>query len=90
MDAVGGQSGVGLSGCASSDIRRAPELTVPANWQQASQAAAGTGEVGQRVSDRSAWWLALNDPVLNQLVEQAQARNVNLAQAAVKVRRRSW
>lgn len=76
-----------LSGCASSDIRRAPELTVPANWQQASQAAAGTGELGQRVSDRSAWWLALNDPVLNQLVEQAQARNVNLAQAAVKVRR---
>ena len=90
MDAVGGQSGVGLEWLR--QFRHTPRawLTVPANWQQASQAAAGTGELGQRVSDRSAWWLALNDPVLNQLVEQAQARNVNLAQAAVKVQRRSW
>ncbi len=75
---------VALGGCASSDVRRSPDLTAPANWQQAGQ----SGLVaGQTDNARSAWWLALNDPVLDRLIEQARARNGNLAQAALKVRR---
>ncbi|MGE5452364.1 MAG: efflux transporter outer membrane subunit [Acidobacteriota bacterium] len=68
-----------LSACASSGPVPQPALTVPAGWQQAgAEPAAG---------QLSPWWQGMNDPVLTQLIQEALARNNNLAQAAIKVRR---
>jgi NodT family efflux transporter outer membrane factor (OMF) lipoprotein len=69
-----------LTACASTTYER-PDVAVPAQWQQGQQGAAS----GQ--TDLKPWWPALNDPVLTQLIQDALARNTNLAQAAVKVRR---
>ncbi len=67
-----------LAACASQTGYQRPEVQVPAQWQQ------GAGQAGDTLSP---WWQGLNDPVLNGLIKDALARNNNLAQAAIKVRR---
>jgi NodT family efflux transporter outer membrane factor (OMF) lipoprotein len=73
-----------LTGCASQTAYERPRLEVPASWQQG--AAAGAQDASAQAS-LSRWWLGLQDPVLTQLIQDALARNNNLAQAAIKVRR---
>jgi NodT family efflux transporter outer membrane factor (OMF) lipoprotein len=73
--------GLGLAGCAStSTAYTRPDVTQPAAWQQAQGAAL-------QAAPLSPWWTTMGDPVLVKLVEEALARNNNLAQAAIKVRR---
>lgn len=69
-----------LLGCASQTQFVAPQVTVPDGWRQGG---------GEQVSAAvvNPWWGDLNDPLLNELIEKAQSRNLNLAQAAIKVRR---
>jgi len=70
-----------LSGCAT--YRGAPEVPPvqqPAAYQQAQ--GAQQGEVRP-----SPWWQDMNDPLLVRLIDEALARNNNLAQATVRVRR---
>lgn len=69
-----------LSGCAVGPDYRpksAPELGVPDAW---SVTAAPTAE------DLTRWWRSFDDPVLGQLVEQAAASNLDLAQAVARLR----
>lgn len=73
-----------LAACASPTAYRAPEVAVPAAWQQASPASAPVASV-DAMPDR--WWARFGDAQLNQLVDEALKRNNNLAAAAVKVRR---
>ena len=68
------------SGCASLHTPYvAPATSVSAQWQFAG----GSVTAGSL----SRWWTGFNDPVLDQLVEQALQRNNNLAAAAIRVRR---
>lgn len=72
-----------LSGCASltrTDYQR-PAAEVPAQWQHASVATAATQNAPAR------WWLAFNDARLNALIDEALARNPDLAAAAIKLKR---
>ena len=71
-----------LSGCAMQTAYQRPALATPAQWQQGSASAASS-----EAQAATPWWVTLNDPALNALIERAQARNTNLAQAAIKVRR---
>ncbi|SDO77913.1 efflux transporter, outer membrane factor (OMF) lipoprotein, NodT family [Rhodoferax sp. OV413] len=67
-----------LAGCATPQAPySAPAATLPAQWQYAN---ADSG------ASTDAWWKNFNDPVLDQLVEQALLRNNNLAAATIKVR----
>jgi len=69
-----------LAGCSvGPDYRpRSPaELGVPEAW---SVPAAPTRE------DLTRWWTRFDDPVLGQLVERAAARNLDVAQAAARLR----
>jgi NodT family efflux transporter outer membrane factor (OMF) lipoprotein len=69
-----------LSACAVGPNYRpksAPELGVPDAW---SVTAAPTAE------DLTRWWRKFDDPVLGQLVEQAAAANLDLAQAVARLR----
>lgn len=71
-----------LSGCGSlvnSHYDR-PDMTVPAQWQRASEAQATYALQG-------AWWQAFNDPALNALQTEALASNNSLAAAAIRVQR---
>lgn len=68
-----------LTGCASIQTPyTAPVTLVPTQWQYASAATATHTDL---------WWTRFNDPVLNQLVNQALLRNNNLAAATIQVRR---
>ncbi len=71
---------IAMAGCASVGPAPSADLRVPEQWQQAT---AGQGEAVAL----NPWWQQMNDPALVALVERALARNNNLAQAAVKVRR---
>jgi NodT family efflux transporter outer membrane factor (OMF) lipoprotein len=69
-----------LSACAAGPDyrpRSAAELNVPDGW---SVTAAPTTE------DLTRWWRSFDDPVLGQLVEQAAAANLDLAQALARLR----
>jgi NodT family efflux transporter outer membrane factor (OMF) lipoprotein len=73
-----------LAACASPTAYQQPDMAVPAQWAQArAQATAGQGAQAQL----SPWWLGLGDATLNQLINDALARNGDLALAAIKVRR---
>jgi NodT family efflux transporter outer membrane factor (OMF) lipoprotein len=67
-----------LAGCATSQAPyTAPVAQLPAQWQY--------GTASTTVST-DAWWKAFNDPVLDQLIDQALLRNNNLAAATIQVR----
>ena len=73
-----------MSGCAS--VATTPStagLMVPQAWQESSTP---PGDDVAVVSG-ALWWTALGDAELNSLIDQALARNNDLAQAAVRVRR---
>ncbi|WP_290677961.1 efflux transporter outer membrane subunit [Aquabacterium sp.] len=67
-----------LSACAAPGHYARPDVKVPEAWQQGDAA---------RQAALAPWWQGLQDPVLAQLIQDALARNNNLAQAAIKVRR---
>lgn len=67
-----------LSACAAPGHYARPDVKVPEAWQQGDAA---------RQAALAPWWQGLQDPVLTQLIQDALARNNNLAQAAIKVRR---
>jgi NodT family efflux transporter outer membrane factor (OMF) lipoprotein len=72
---------VTLGACAStprSELKAG--LVQPAAWQQAPATASSPAAL-------SPWWPAMGDPVLVKLIDEVLARNNNLAQSAIKVRR---
>ncbi|GAA4336057.1 efflux transporter outer membrane subunit [Pigmentiphaga soli] len=72
-------SGALLAGCMAPTIPDLPDRT-PAAWTEPRPAAAPP--VALR-----AWWKALRDPALDALVDQALAHNLDIAQAAGRLRR---
>lgn len=67
-----------LTGCASIQTPyTAPTAPLPAQWQYAAATTA---------ANTDPWWTRFNDPVLDQLVNQALLRNNNLAAATIRVR----
>ncbi|MFT5034309.1 MAG: NodT family efflux transporter outer membrane factor (OMF) lipoprotein [Litorivivens sp.] len=77
-----------VSGCASNFNRpyRAPALTIPVQYSQAS-AAAGADATAAPSAPVGLWWMRFNDPELDRLVAEVLQGNNNLAAAAIRVRR---
>jgi NodT family efflux transporter outer membrane factor (OMF) lipoprotein len=70
-----------LCACTVGPDYRAPKVQVPDRWQsQPLSADAASGD--ESLAD---WWTALNDPILNQLVQQAMAENKTVKQAIARV-----
>ncbi len=71
----------GLSGCVSvgPDYKR-PSLDAPPNWTNAP----GRSEAAQGL-EQLAWWKSFGDPVLDSLMTQAVAANLDVAQARARV-----
>ncbi len=74
-----------LAGCGSlvEAPYEAPAASVPAGWRAPEPATAGTPPAPAL----ERWWLAFDDPTLSALVEEALARNNDLAAATIAVRR---
>lgn len=70
-----------LSGCAVlGPDYTPPEQAVPATWSQAG------ADSGQGTQDLSQWWIALGDPALTDLINQALADSPDLQKARAKLR----
>lgn len=68
-----------LSGCAVGPDYHAPQTEVPQHWSAAPLAAHGA-----KVPEE--WWKSFNDPLLNRLIADAVNSNLDLQQAASRVR----
>lgn len=69
--------GVMLSGCAVGPDFKKPALELPKHWSVPSQADAS--------SALQTWWQRFNDPVLNQLLQDARQNNLELKQALARI-----
>jgi NodT family efflux transporter outer membrane factor (OMF) lipoprotein len=70
-----------LSACAVGPDYREPEVPVPDSWH--SPTASTQSEAAD--ATLASWWTVLNDPTLNQLIDQALARNTTVRQALARV-----
>lgn len=69
-----------LVGCAVGPDYQPPTLSVPQKWHQTSSAPVA----GEQHLEK--WWLTFNDPVLNRLIADAVAANLDLKQALARVK----
>lgn len=80
-----------LTGCSLQPAYQRPALDVPAQFKQATPAAAQDGvwrpvDGGVAAALPAQWWALYGDPVLDQLQQQAAAGNPGLAQAVARWR----
>ncbi|MFL6551642.1 MAG: efflux transporter outer membrane subunit, partial [Povalibacter sp.] len=73
----------GLSACAVGPNYRPPEVPVADSWH--SPAATSLKPDSPDSTPLGSWWTVLNDPTLNQLVDQALAENKTVKQALARV-----
>lgn len=75
--------GCALSACAVGPDYRPPQVPTPDEWHALPE----TGVRASTVDDPTlaSWWKALNDPILDQLIERALADNKTLKQAVARV-----
>lgn len=69
-----------LAGCAVGPDHQTPSLALPATWGHVNSTKAS------RPPQLAEWWRRLNDPLLNQLIQEAVAGNLDVATAKAKVR----
>jgi multidrug efflux system outer membrane protein len=76
-----------LAGCSLAPELKQPELDVPARYKELPAAARGAWKTAQPAEGvaRGQWWKVFNDPVLDQLEDDATAANQNLQAAAARV-----
>jgi len=67
---------------------RMPDMDAPAGYAQAVQPGQPDGQstVQTDALEAAAWWRSFDDPVLNELISRALAANLDLAQAASRLR----
>jgi NodT family efflux transporter outer membrane factor (OMF) lipoprotein len=70
---------------------RRPAMELPAGWVGAARTPEGVpttqaSQTVQAAADVARWWMALDDPVLDSLVERAIESNLDLRRAAARVR----
>lgn len=76
-----------LAGCAVGPDYEPPRPTLPSAWTAlGSQDAAQHSRVHALREDLGEWWRRFDDPLLASLVERALAQNLDLRQAAARVR----
>jgi len=81
-------SALALAGCAAvGPTYKAPRIAAPAAYQGAAAlASTPRTAVNDQEADLSRWWLGFSDPELQRLIERAMDANLNLDQAASRIR----
>jgi len=70
-----------VAGCKVGPDYTPPEPELPDAWHSAATEGLSTGE-----SNVQTWWLALEDPVLNELIHRAAAKNLDLEVAFSRIK----
>ena len=73
---------LGLASCLVGPNYEQPKIAVPANFTGAKDAGVAETDAG---ADLSVWWRQFDDPVLNRLITQALAQNLDVLTAASKI-----
>ncbi len=73
---------LGLASCVVGPDYQQPKIDVPANFAGAKDAGVAATDPG---ADLSVWWHQFGDPVLDRLVTQALAQNLDVLTAASKI-----
>ncbi|WP_412058853.1 efflux transporter outer membrane subunit [Bartonella sp. DGB2] len=73
-----------LSGCVVGPDYQKPVLNVPSDWSSANQSA--TKNNYEKNLQLAGWWRRLNDPILNQLVDEVIKNNTSVATAQANLR----
>lgn len=73
-----------LAGCAVGPDYEPPRTEMKASWSSMEEGQESVARAAE--ADLSEWWLALRDPILASLVERALDANLDLRQAASRVR----
>lgn len=79
-----------LSACAAPEFKQ-PQVETPVAFKEGQVVTAADGTRWKQAQNaerqpRGEWWLAFNDPALNELVNEATRNNANLAVAAARVK----
>lgn len=77
-----------LAGCATAPELQAPRIDIPTAYKESASDQAALWKPAQpaEAQPRGEWWKAFNDPVLNQLIDEAATANPNLAAAAARLK----
>lgn len=75
--------GCALSACAVGPDYRAPRTATPDEWHALPET--GVRAASPDDPTLASWWTALDDPILNQLIERALEENKNVKQAVARV-----
>jgi NodT family efflux transporter outer membrane factor (OMF) lipoprotein len=70
------------AGCAVGPDYAMPDMALPSRWTQASADARGSSPA----ASLDAWWRGFNDPLLDELMDEAVAGNADVASAKAKIR----
>lgn len=81
---------IALTACAAPEFKQ-PQVETPAAFKEGQVVTAADGTRWKQAQNaerqpRGEWWLAFNDPALNELVNEATRNNANLAVAAARVK----
>ena len=78
---------VALSACSLAPELPDPALEVPAAYKETSAPVSGDWKIAAPAdgAERGAWWTVFGDPVLDELVREATARNQNLQAALARI-----
>ena len=74
-----------VCGCAAVDVPVLPH-DVPTAWHASQNPQNSTASILAPAPDLRTWWTLLDDPLLNHLVDQALAQNLDVAQARSRLR----
>jgi outer membrane protein, multidrug efflux system len=78
-------AGLGVVSCAVGPKYRKAEPNAPAKWSQLD-ATATTVTNSSAPGDLGQWWRRLNDPLLSELVDEAQGQSLDLRKARARLR----
>lgn len=78
-------TGLGVVGCSVGPNYRKAEPNAPARWSRL-EATAATVSDASSPGDLAEWWRRLEDPLLSELVDEAQRQNLNLRNAQARLR----
>ena len=78
-------SGLCLIGCAVGPNYRRPEPNAPKTWNRTDATQPPVADASAQ-GDLSQWWRGLNDPLLSELVDEAQRQSLDLRMARARLR----
>lgn len=77
-----------IAGCAVGPDFHRPQVDAPPAWSPAASAAASPDASSRLVAapfDGSRWWTMFHDPLLDRLIDEAAAQNIDLQTAALRI-----